>query len=215
LLISGSKIHENGDTGDPGYNHNLYLGGMSVTLADCDIYGAITGHNVKSRAHYLMVRNCHIHGGQNRQMDLVDSAETELPNSNVVVFDSTIEMNPDAEGNHNTIHFGQEKGQRNGTLFMIGTKIVSPFYSPVFQFDASSGGITLFGCTLESPSPQGKRPIATVANGGKLSALEGAGNRIPASFDLTGTKLSGPTEAEKTTPFYVDGDGKRHGIGKR
>ena len=50
-LIENCLIHDNGNNGDPGYNHNLYLGGTSVTVRGCNIYNATTGHNLKSRAH--------------------------------------------------------------------------------------------------------------------------------------------------------------------
>ncbi|MFN8219030.1 MAG: hypothetical protein U0S12_02720 [Fimbriimonadales bacterium] len=58
---------------DPGYNHNLYLGGTSVTIQFCEIYGALTGHNLKSRAHFTRVQyNLHPRLRE-PEMDLVDA----------------------------------------------------------------------------------------------------------------------------------------------
>jgi len=51
-LIENCEIHHNGSLEEPGYNHNLYLGGTSATIQFCEIHHSITGHNVKSRAHH-------------------------------------------------------------------------------------------------------------------------------------------------------------------
>ncbi len=48
--IERCQIYRNGDTSEPGQNHNLYLGGTSVTLRFCEVHHSLTGHNVKSRA---------------------------------------------------------------------------------------------------------------------------------------------------------------------
>ena len=75
---SGSRtavIHHNGDLSEPGYNHNLYLGGTSVTLRFCEVYASLTGHNVKSRAHHTRVEYCYVHDSANREFDLVDAAD--------------------------------------------------------------------------------------------------------------------------------------------
>jgi hypothetical protein len=50
--IEQCEIHHNGDPSDPGQNHNLYLGGTSVTVSGCEIHSSLTGHNLKSRAHH-------------------------------------------------------------------------------------------------------------------------------------------------------------------
>jgi len=210
LKILNSKIHENGDFGEPGQNHNLYLGGTSVSVVSCDIYGALTGHNLKSRAHFLSVEECHIHGGNNRQLDLVDAWDTERPNSNVVVLRSNIGMNPEAEGNRNCIHFGQEKGLRNGTLFLIDSKITSPFSSPVISMDTPKGQISLQRCMFGT-GPGGKHALVGVLNGALLSSITGFGNVIAPQFDVSGTKLS-DLDTSPRKPSFVDGEGKRHVI---
>lgn len=45
-LIESCSIHENGNLKDPGYNHNLYLGGTSATIRFCNIHRSLTGHNL-------------------------------------------------------------------------------------------------------------------------------------------------------------------------
>ena len=74
--IEHCAIHHNGDLARPGYNHNLYLGGTSVTLRFCEVAHSLTGHNVKSRAHYTRVEYCFVHDSANREFDLVDAAES-------------------------------------------------------------------------------------------------------------------------------------------
>jgi len=79
-------IHSNGDATHPGYNHNLYLGGASVTLLGCDVHSSLTGHNVKSRAHRTTVWACYVHDSANREFDLVDAAgDTTVPGSHAVL----------------------------------------------------------------------------------------------------------------------------------
>ena len=68
-------IHHNGDLGDPGYNHNLYLGGTSVTVRFCEIHSSLTGQNFKSRAHFNRIEYCYVHDSANRDFDLVDSRD--------------------------------------------------------------------------------------------------------------------------------------------
>ena len=82
--IEYCAIHHNGSFDHPGFNHNLYLGGTSVTLSYCDIHSSLTGHNVKSRAHFTRVEYCYVHDSANREFDLVDSADTARPNSHAV-----------------------------------------------------------------------------------------------------------------------------------
>jgi hypothetical protein len=77
--IEGCLIHSNGDPADPGFNHNLYLGGTSVTLIGCEVHSSLTGHNVKSRAHRTTVLASFIHDAANREFDL--DADPELPSA--------------------------------------------------------------------------------------------------------------------------------------
>lgn len=60
-LIESCLIHSNGNMKDPGYNHNLYLGGTSVRMVACEVHSSLTGHKVKSRAHQTIVLASYIH----------------------------------------------------------------------------------------------------------------------------------------------------------
>ncbi len=93
-LIEFCEIHHNGDPADPGYNHNLYLGGTSVTLRFCEVHSSLTGHNVKSRAHHNRVEYCYVHDSANREFDLVDAADTARPDSHAVLLGNIIVKAP-------------------------------------------------------------------------------------------------------------------------
>ena len=109
--IEHCEIHHNGDPADPGYNHNLYLGGTSVTLRFCEVHHSLTGHNVKSRAHHTRVEYCYIHDSANREFDLVDAADTAQPDSHAVLLGNVIVKDPQCAGNRTAIHFGQDGGK--------------------------------------------------------------------------------------------------------
>ena len=130
-LIEYCLIERNGNGKDPGYNHNLYLGGTSVKLSHCEIRNSTTGHNVKSRAHYIEVEGCYIHNAANREIDLPEAWDTSRPNSNALLIGNRIVKDPKCVGNRGVIHFGKEKGTRMGNLYMFGNTIVTPFASPV------------------------------------------------------------------------------------
>ena len=79
-------------------NHNLYLGGTSVTLRFCEVFGSLTGHNVKSRAHHTRVEYCYVHDSANRELDLVDAAETARPQSHAVLLGQHHRQGPAVRG---------------------------------------------------------------------------------------------------------------------
>ena len=128
-----SEIFSNGSEKQPGYNHNLYLGGNSVTLFRCNIHHSLTGHNVKSRARFVGVQGCYSGDCANGELGLPESADTDRKNSNAVIISSRIVKDPNCSGNRGVIHFGQEKGNRTGGLFLLNTVVVTPFGSPVVQ----------------------------------------------------------------------------------
>lgn len=133
--IMGCLIHHNGNKQDPGYNHNLYLGGSSALVFACEIHHSITGHNLKSRAHYNKIGYCYIHDSANRELDLVDKkGNTEAPDSDTLLWGSIIVKSRPTKGNHGVIQFGADGGHNhNGTLFLIHNTIVTPYSTPVVQ----------------------------------------------------------------------------------
>lgn len=174
--IERCTIHHNGDEDEPGYNHNLYLGGDSVTLSGCEVHSSLTGHNVKSRAHFTRVEYSFIHDSANREFDLVDGDETAAPDSHAVLIGNLIAKARDMEGNKTVIHFGQDGGGRHdGTLYLVHNTIVTPYRSPVA--DLTDGKAHLVGniiaCDADGP---------TLVNG----KLTGERNWLSRGYDATG-----------------------------
>lgn len=136
--IIGCLIHHNGNQQDPGYNHNLYLGGTSATILACEIHHSTTGHNLKSRAHYNYIAYCYIHDSANRELDLVDKkVNTDAPHSDAVVIGNIIAKRQPVKGNHAVIQFGADGGHNHdGTLYLIHNTIVTPYSTPVVQLTA-------------------------------------------------------------------------------
>ncbi len=198
-LIDHCEIYENGDFGDPGYNHNLYLGGTSATVQFCDIHDALTGHNLKSRAHYTLVQYCSIHDSANREMDFVDAWDTERPYSNVVLIGNVIRKSKAAKGNRTVIHFGIEQGKRDGTIYLIHNDIVTPFVSPVVQISSPMTSAQLFSNQIECVGQSHPVLVDGLARGSR--------NVISPNYDLSRYRFG--TGAS----FFVDGTGAhRRGI---
>ena len=182
--IETCVIHHNGDQTEPGYNHNLYLGGTSVTLTGCEIYSSLTGHNIKSRAHRIEVHDCFIHDAANRELDLVDAAETAFPDSDAVLVGNRITKALSFPGNREVIHFGQDGGKsRNGTLLLESNTIRTPFISPAVRLSAPLAHVVLNQNRIENSGSQKSGQIlidpgvSTVPN-----AVQGRDNKVSSSF---------------------------------
>lgn len=187
-LIEHCLIHANGNSSDPGYNHNLYLGGTSVDLEFCEIFGSLTGHNLKSRAHFNLVRYCYIHDSANRECDFVEAWDTERPNSNAVLIGNVIVKDPNCTGNRATIHFGKERGKRDGALFLLNNTIVTPFASGLVVLDSPNGSVRLFNNVIVNAG-QASPALVEVSGGAKASSVTGANNWISSGYDLSATGL--------------------------
>jgi hypothetical protein len=188
--IEECHIFHNGDPGEPGQNHNLYLGGTSVTLRFCEIDHSRTGHNVKSRAHAARVEYCYIHNSANREFDLVDAAETARSNSDTVLLSNIIVKDPKCAGNRTVIHFGQDGGKpHNGTLYLAFNTIVSPFIAPVVEISAGGAKARLAGNVVASGARQSGQKMAAVRNGATLQNISGAANWFSGDFSTAGTGL--------------------------
>ncbi|MCP5523040.1 MAG: hypothetical protein H7A46_16005 [Verrucomicrobiales bacterium] len=183
--IERCLVHSNGDPADPGYNHNLYLGGTSVTLLGCEVHSSLTGHNVKSRAHRTTVLVCFIHDAANREFDLVDArGDTDVPQSHAVLAGNVIVKAPDCAGNRGVIHFGQDGGHgHDGTLFLVHNTIVTPFVSPVVQLSAE-GTRAEFWNNLVSDGGARQHNQRLISSDGVMAAgrIGGSCNRLAAGF---------------------------------
>ena len=196
--IERCTIHGNGNPADPGQNHNLYLGGASVTLRFCEVHSSLTGHNVKSRAHATRVEYCSVHHSANREFDLVDAGETALPESHAVLLGNVIVKANDCPGNRAVIHFGQDGGrEHDGTLFMAFNTVVTPFVSPVVDLSAAKAKARLVGNFVsDGGQRQAGQTAAAVRNGASLQEVTGEHNWWSGDF-ATGARGLGLGESNR------------------
>lgn len=202
-------IHGNGNTKDPGYNHNLYLDGSSAYLNRCVIYGSVTGHNLKSRAHFTQVTNSLLFGGANRQIDCVNSWNSARAASNLVVYNCVIAMDPLSVGNGNVIHFGRENGDRNGCAYLLACSVYTEFLSPVLLLTSPGASAKITDSMILNPDPvhrellgfgEGVSKKKAQAGGDLLSFGYSASPDLPMSSNLAW----GPV---KSSPPVVPGIG--------
>lgn len=164
-LIEGCLISDNGTAKQPGYNHNLYLGGTSVTVRKCEIARSVTGHNVKSRAHITRVEHCYVHDSANREFDLVDGkGNTDVMNSDAYLVENKIHKSDTCTGNRNVIHFGKDgDAQHSGTLYLARNTIRTQYTSAIVDISDGKGvhfhentfeGANLKLFTLRAPDAQ-------------------------------------------------------------
>jgi len=191
-LIEGCIITRNGTDRDPGYNHNLYLGGTSVIVRACEISWATTGHNVKSRAHSTRIEYNSIHDAAEREIDLVDEpGNTDAPGSDGVVVGNFIFKRTESGGNRGVIHFGKDgAADHTGVLALVHNTIRTPYTSPVVNLSApgaslrftnnlihdggaGQGGVLVSGLTETTDVHAAADPMARAV---------GHGNRWPAAF---------------------------------
>ena len=186
--IEHCRIYRNGDAARPGYNHNLYLGGTSVTLRFSEVYASLTGQNVKSRAHRTRVEYCYIHHSANREFDLVDAAETARSESDAVLLGNIIAKDPQCKGNGAVIHFGQDGGEEhNGTLYLAFNTIVTHFISPVIDLSAPGAKVVLAGNLVsDGGMRQAHQVLANARNGARLQDVRGTYNWLSGGFDGAG-----------------------------
>jgi len=180
-VIEQCMITDNGTDKDPGYNHNLYLGGTSVMVRNCEIARAVTGHNVKSRAHLNYIIGNHVHDSANREFDLVDAAgNTDIPNSDSFLINNVIEKDPKCTGNKGVLHFGRDgNAEHHGTVWLIGNTIRTPFISPIAAISSGSGAVFIDN-EIDDTGARQKGVLAEVKE--SEMTVSGKGNTIPERF---------------------------------
>lgn len=201
--IERCHIHENGSFLEPGQNHNLYLGGTSALIRFCEIDHSLTGHNLKSRAHFLAVEYTWIHDSANRECDFVEAWDTERPNSNVLLLGDVIQKDPSCRGNRTTIHFGQERGTRNGTLFVVNTTIETIFHSPVVQVTSPDARVEFWNSRVRNIADRNP-DLVLGPDGKRYAAVRGSANDVSQSYGDTGLAIGKPVKAT-----YLNGEGRR------
>ncbi len=194
-LIEKCVIHHNGNKRHAGYNHNLYLGGASVTMRFCEVYSPTTGHNYKSRAHSQLLAFNYIHHSTNRELDLVDAGETKHAGSHATLIGNVIVKDPKCRGNKSLMHFGQEgNGRPRGRLVFIHNTIVMPFVTGV-TVTSPGAEVEFWGNVIYSPRRGGPQRLVTVSRGAKFSNIKGQGNWISDRYKDSVKKMAfGPTE---------------------
>lgn len=182
-LIESCSITDNGTTQDPGFNHNLYLGGVDVTVRRCEIARAVTGHNLKSRAHVTIVEECFIHHSANREVDIVDEAgNTDVPDSDVLLRNNRIIKSKTCTGNRGVIHFGKDQhATRIGMLTLEGNMIETPYVTPIVVLSAGEK-VVLTNNRIRDLGA-GQRGVVVDAAGRTIECID-AGNRLPEAFIL-------------------------------
>ena len=174
-LIEECLISDNGTQKQAGYNHNLYLGGTSVTVRNCEVARSVTGHNIKSRAHVTRVEQCNVHDSANREFDLVDGeGNTDILNSDAYLVENRIVKSDNCSGNRNVIHFGKDgKSQHSGTLYLVRNRIQSKYATAIV--DVSDGkGVHFHDNTISG----GTKPLLYNLHAPDAKAF-GSGNRLP------------------------------------
>ena len=176
-FITHCRITDNGAEEDPGYNHNLYLGGDSVTIQYSEIARAKTGHNVKCRVHRVTISNCSIHDAANREIDLVDGKDcTDVHGSNALISNCSIKKDALCQGNHGCIHFGKDGGAaHDGALVLKNNAIETTFSSPVIEL-TDGKGVALYDNVF---SDAGSDVSATLVKTHGNQVVKESGNKIP------------------------------------
>lgn len=211
--IEFCRLHHNGAPADPGYNHNLYLGGTSVTLHACEVHSSLTGHNVKSRAHFNRIEFCHIHDSANREFDLVDAADTTRPGSHAVLLGNIIAKDPNCRGNRGVIHFGQDGGKDHaGTLYLRFNTVITPFLSPVVELSAPGAAAELIGNLVwDGGRRQNGQRLVAVRAGARLEHASGEHNRLAGLFgELDGSSLDAASNPSGRFEGLVFADPAQH-----
>lgn len=182
--IERCEIVRNGALEDAGFNHNLYLGGHSALVTQCEIAWPLTGHNLKSRVHRLTVTECFIHDSVNRELDIVDSkGSTDQPKSSALLEGNRIVKSPKCPGNKNVIHFGTDQGNRHdGVLTLRKNFIETPFSAPVI--DMSEGNGVVLQKNRFSDAGSGAGAVLVQKRTENEIFIRGNGNRFPENFVL-------------------------------
>ncbi|HEY6038143.1 MAG TPA: hypothetical protein VIV58_27870, partial [Kofleriaceae bacterium] len=127
ITISNSDIYANG--ANDGQSHNLYLQGDVVRLVGNHIHDSRGGQNIKLRTRYIEIIGNYVENAGNYEVDLIQSANTAMPNANAVLIGNVFLRATSADNNSQTILFGTDNasdpvGSRNGALYAIGNTFI-------------------------------------------------------------------------------------------
>jgi MYXO-CTERM domain-containing protein len=127
ITIQNSDIYANG--ANDGQSHNLYLQGDVVRLIGNHIHDSHGGQNIKLRTRYIEIIGNYVENAGNYEVDLIQSANTAMPNANAVLIGNVFVRATSADNNSQTILFGTDNptdanGSRNGALYAIDNTFV-------------------------------------------------------------------------------------------
>jgi len=186
----------------------------------CEVYGSLTGHNVKSRAHFNRIEYCYIHDSSNREFDLVDDTEnTGAAGSDSVLLGNLIVKGSNVPGNRNVIHFGQDGGgDHKGKIYLVNNTIVTKYISPVVALDApNAGAVFTNNIVYDTGTFQSSQKLVEVSNGATLVNVDGSHNWLSVGFGKP-VYLDGATTwvgfAGQSLPFNdaLNGDYTLYGV---
>jgi Right handed beta helix region len=148
ILIEKCFIYDNGIEGSM-YEHNSYTAAQGITF-QFNRYGPLRagclGNNLKDRSAGLVVRNNWLEGG-NRQLDLVDAADSPIlrddPRYRSTWVCGNLLIEREGDGNSQIVHYGGDSDKkewyRKGTLYFYNNTVVSTRRSPTMIFRLSAG----------------------------------------------------------------------------
>ncbi|MBN2081373.1 hypothetical protein JW859_04105 [bacterium] len=186
-LVEFCHVHHNGNWDHAGYNHNFYMGGMSVTVRACEINHALTGHNYKSRARFNRLEWCYLHDSANREFDLVDGAgETDYAGADSVIIGCLIVKATAMDGNKTVIHWGQDGGNdHHGRLWLVNNTIVTPYISPVLDCSAVNASASINNNLIwDTNNGQTGQQLINARNGAQLFNIDGSYNWLPYGMQI-------------------------------
>ncbi len=127
-LVEGCDIGFNGTASYNGYSHNMYMGDTGdMIVRGCYIHDALYGQNFKSRAHYNELWYNWIADSNEGEVCGVDAAETEVPNSNLLMVGNVVVSKAGRTGNGTKyINFGADMSSRhNGTAYIFSNTLIA------------------------------------------------------------------------------------------
>jgi hypothetical protein len=177
ILVDSCFIHSNGIEGSI-LEHNSYTAAQGITF-QFNHYGPLRaeclGSNMKDRSAGLLVKHNWIEGG-NRQLDLVDAADSEILRDDPRYRDTWVYGNVlierEGDGNSQIVHYGGDSDKkewyRKGTLHFHNNTVVSTRESQTMLFRLSSADERVDCRNNLFYATAGGRQLALIAEQGRI-----------------------------------------------
>lgn len=187
-----------------GYAHNFYMAGNRVVVRGCHMHDCPFGQNYKSRAHYNELWYNWIADSAEGEAGIVDSEETDRPNSNALLVGNMIISARERAGNAaKFVLFGSELGHaHDGTLYLFrNTFIAGSGRINFITLDDAKAAAVVRGNIFVGSDKILNAPKPTVS-------VDGSENWMPSGSPLP----PGWGAASDAALQYVDGDGVKHSL---